>query len=243
MRTHVYEHAAVRLHFFRVREWSGLPQGLEGQRFAFQEPGAETVAPMLPANGPILKAAGLPQVYGVTQATELGTENFMNRLESALTNGLQMVQVREKDMTPDHLWAFVRAVAARCNAYGARLLVNGDAALAARAGAQGIHLPSHQLMRATTRPPFMLVGASVHSRVELDHAARIGCDFAVLGPVNPTATHPGADTLGWRGFSKIADAASIPVYAIGGLRASDLYPIAWQAGAHGIAMLRGAWTA
>ena len=78
-RTHVYEHASVRLHFMRVREWRGTPQGLDGQQFSFQVPGHETVAPMLPANGPILKAVALPQVYGVTQAYFLGVEKFMIR--------------------------------------------------------------------------------------------------------------------------------------------------------------------
>ena len=86
-----------------------------------------------------------------------------------------------------------------------------------------------------------LVGASVHSRVELDHAVKIGCDFAVLGPVKPTASHPGATSLGWRNFAGIVRDAAIPVFAIGGMHASDLYPDAWQAGAHGVAMLRAAW--
>jgi 8-oxo-dGTP diphosphatase len=65
-------------------------------------------------------------------------------------------------------------------------------------------------------------------------------DFAVLGPVKPTPTHPGAATLGWDGFARIARGASIPVYAIGGMRRSDL-EAAWRAGAHGVAMVSGAW--
>jgi mutator protein MutT len=62
MRTHVYEHASVRLHFMRIDNWRGEPCGLEAQSFAFQMPGAETVAPMLPANGPVLAAVRLPSV-------------------------------------------------------------------------------------------------------------------------------------------------------------------------------------
>ena len=240
-RTHVYEHASVRLHFFRTREWVGTPQGLEGQRFAFQTPGAETVAPMLPANRPILNAVGLPQQYGVTNAAELGVENFLQALEAALTNGLRLVQVREKGMSADQLRTFSQAVIERCKAYGARCLVNGDAAIAQLAGADGMHLTARQLMNTSVRPPFPMLGASVHSREELEHATSIGCDFAVLGPVLPTASHAGAATLSWEGFTRIARNATIPVYAIGGMQATDLYPAAWQSGAHGVAMLRAAW--
>ena len=240
-RTHVYEHAAVRLHFMRAREWRGEPRGLDGQRFAFQFPGQETVAPMLPANGPIRKALGLPPVYGVTDASAPGIEVFMDRLEAALTNGLRLVQVRDKAMPQAQRKAFARAVVGRCRAHGARVLINGDADLAVRAGADGVHLTSTHLMQAQSRPLGALVGASVHTRAELDHAAAIGCDFAVLGPVQPTATHPDAAPLGWGGFSAIARDTAIPVYGIGGLGAADVYPAAWQAGAHGVALLRHAW--
>ena len=260
-RTHVYEHAAVRLHFFRTREWRGTPQGLEAQRFAFVQPGAEMVGPMLPANGPVLNAMALPHLYGVTNAGELGVQKFMQRLGAALTGtalasgdfvtsdavttastkGLRLVQVREPTMTADQLRTFAAQVIGRCQAHGARCLINGDAALAAASGADGIHLPARQLMQTRTRPAFDVVGASVHTRAELDHASAIGCDFAVLGPVLPTATHPGAATLGWNGFAAIARDAQIPVHAIGGMRAADAYPAAWQAGAHGVAMLRAAW--
>jgi 8-oxo-dGTP diphosphatase len=65
-------------------------------------------------------------------------------------------------------------------------------------------------------------------------------DFAVLGPVMPTASHPEARPLGWDGFARIARGASMPVYAIGGLRRADL-EAAWRAGAHGLAMISGAW--
>src|SRR5574340_320755 len=51
-----YEHASVKLHFFRVVGWHGEPHGREGQLLAWQAPGQVDVAPLLPANGPILSA-------------------------------------------------------------------------------------------------------------------------------------------------------------------------------------------
>ncbi len=240
-RTHVYEHASVRLHFFRTREWQGTLHGMEGQAFAFQVAGKESVSPMLPANGPILKAVGLPTVLGVTQAQAIGISAFMPRLEAALTNGLRLVQVREPGMGIDELRAFALDVVRRCHAAGARVLINGDEDLAHAVGADGVQLKSAQLGKLAQRPALDLVGASIHSRAELDQATALGCDFAVLGSVKPTATHPGGATLGWAGFASIAADAAIPVYGIGGLSAADVYPDAWQHGAHGIAAIRAAW--
>ena len=50
---HVYEHAHVRLYFYICREWTGEPQSLEGQAFAWQ--GAYGVSPLLPATIPLLE--------------------------------------------------------------------------------------------------------------------------------------------------------------------------------------------
>src|SRR5512140_3202675 len=93
-----YPHAAVRLRFFRVTKWSGDPHGREQQQLAWQSVRHIAVAPLLPANGPILRALELPHVYGITCAGELGREVFMARLERSLQNGLRLIQVREKHL-------------------------------------------------------------------------------------------------------------------------------------------------
>ena len=97
-------------------------------------------------------------------------------------------------------------------------------------------------MAATQRPAGDWVGASVHDATGLAQAAALGLDYAVLGPVAATRSHPGAAVLGWQGFRTLAAASAIPVYALGGLVPDDL-PAARQAGAHGIALQRAAWPA
>ena len=241
-RRHDYEHAAVRLRFFRVTCWQGEPVGLEGQRFEFQIPGAETVAPMLPANGPILRAVSLPPVYGITFADELSPDTFLSRLDIALTRGLRLVQLREKSMRASALPEFAAAVAKRCHAHGARLMVNSDLELARSVAADGVHLTARQLLHIASRPHFGLVAASTHDATELARAAAIGCDFAVLGPVLPTASHPGHPGLGWGKFAALAGGAELPVFALGGLGGSDAHE-AMRNGAHGVALMRAAWLA
>jgi 8-oxo-dGTP diphosphatase len=239
-RRHVYEHASVELHFFRVTAWRGEPRGLDGQRFEFQHPGSESVGPMLPANGPLLRAMALPTAYAITDATRLGAGRMLERLDAALAQGLRLVQIREKSLPAAALGEFCRAVLSRCRAARARVLINGDIDLAHALGADGVHLPSALMMSLAQRPEFGLVGASVHTADELSQAQRLDCDFAVLGPVLPTASHPHAVPLGWDGFTRIAALSALPVFALGGL-APEHAPLAWANGAHGLAMLSAAW--
>jgi 8-oxo-dGTP diphosphatase len=195
---------------------------------------------MLPANGPLLRGLALPTVYAITNAEELGVAPMLERLDAALAQGLRLVQVREKALTPVAFEGFAREVIARCHGAGARVLVNGEPELARRLGADGVHLSSRALMQLAQKPADLLVGASIHNPAELAQAERLDCDFAVLGPVQATRTHPEALPLGWEGYLRIAGAATLPVFALGGLRPADA-TAAYAHGAHGIAMLRAAW--
>jgi 8-oxo-dGTP diphosphatase len=241
-REHVYEHAHVRLNFFRVRQWRGELRDHVHAALAWQTPGQASVAPMLPANAPVLAALALPQVYAITHAGELGVGEQLRRLEQALVDGLRLVQLREPNMDAATRAELVAAAARLCRAHGARLLINGDASLARAHGADGVHLTAAQLAATVTRPDFPLVAASCHDTEELRHAAALGCDFAVLGPVKPTATHPDRPGLGWEAFAAMLGIAPLPTFALGGLSVADL-DAAQRAGAHGIAAIRAAWDA
>ena len=202
--------------------------------------GALDVAPILPANGPILRALELPDIYGITQAHALGAGAFTDQLAKALARGLKFIQVREKAMSAGELRQFAMRVIALAHQYGARVLINSDEALARDIGADGVHLTSAQLQKLTRRPECDWVAASCHSVAEIEAATRLGADFAVAGPVAPTPTHPGATVLGWSGFAQCIAGSAIPVYALGGMQLQDL-TMARQSGAQGVAMLRGAW--
>ncbi|HSD55190.1 MAG TPA: Nudix family hydrolase [Burkholderiales bacterium] len=235
-----YPHATVRLHFFRVLAWRGEPHGREGQAFAWEDLGALSVGPVLPANGPVLKSLRLPTEYAISNAAEVGEERFLAAVQARFAAGLRLVQLREKALPRDRLAALARRVVASARPFGAIVLVNSDAALARETGAHGVHLTTNQLATAPERPDMGWVGASCHTAEELRRAEALGVDFAVLGPVAATPTHPGAPTLGWEGFGEIARDAALPIFALGGVRPGDLER-AWSRGAHGIAMIRGAW--
>jgi 8-oxo-dGTP diphosphatase len=235
-----YPHAAVRLHFFRVHAWRGELQSREAQAFAWQRLDAIEVAPLLPANGPILKALGIPETYGITGFAAADYPQALQRIGAALQQGLRLIQVRGKDWPAELFARYAADIVALAHASGARVLINADIPLAQRSGADGVHLTARQLRDLKQRPDFALVGASCHSAEELRMAEQLGADFAVLGPVLPTPTHPDAVLLGWAGLQQLAVDTRIPVFALGGLQAADREQ-ALLNGAHGLAMVRGAW--
>ena len=87
-------------------------------------------------------------------------------------------------------------------------------------------------------PDFAIVGASTHNRAELERAAEMKCDFAVLGSGKATLPHPGQTPLGWNKFAELTLAAPLPCYALGAMTLSDL-SAAMKHSAQGIALQRG----
>ena len=252
-----YTHATVRLHCWRVWAWHGDMRGMEGQLFQWQSLAHMTVAPTLPGCVPIFNALALPHVYAITNASEMGVEAYLQHLRALwsknASNGTpvlgfkneivpQMVQVREKKLSREACASFTKSVVAlarECEySRGVKVLVNSDIALAREVGADGVHLTSAQLLTLKERPDFALVGASAHTREEIEHAAELRCDFAALGPVQRTKTHPDQTPMGWVRFAELTEAVPLPCYALGGMTLGDL-DTAIIHGAQGVAMQRG----
>jgi len=240
MREHDYEHANVRLHFFEVPEWSGEMNDHVHSALEWQHADHFTVSPMLPANGPILKALRLPHEMAITDAASLGVDEQLAALDRALDRGLELVQLRDNTLPPEARERLGREVVARCRERGALVLVNEDAALAERLGADGLHLREHQLAALSRRPDLAWVGASCHARESLEIAGALALDYAVLGHVLPTPSHPDRPAIGWSAFSHLSAHLTLPVFAIGGLGPAQQRE-ARAAGAHGIAAIRASW--
>jgi len=119
-------------------------------------------------------------------------------------------------------------------------VVNDDMELARLAKADGLHLPARRLAELDERPDFEWVGASCHTRAELEKTAALGLDYAVLGNVKPSLSHPERAPLGWEAFGGMIGKLPLPVFALGGLATSDVID-ARTAGAHGIAAIRSIW--
>lgn len=239
-RVFTYPHATVRLNFFRVQAWRGQLHPHEGQQFSWQQISGVNVSPVLPANEPVLRALSLPHEYAISNAAELGIDNYLQRLHAKLNSGLRLVQLREKKLSRDELRILAQQMMRLMQPHGARLILNSDTELALDLGADGVQLTSSQLFTLRERPALPWCGASCHNAEEMRRAEALGCDFVLLSPVLPTVSHPGEPTLGWDKFTELVAGYPLPVYALGGMSLSTMQE-AWCHGAHGIAQLRQAW--
>ncbi len=237
VRVHVYTHATVRLNFFRVTRWHGEFRGMEGQAHVWQNVNELSVSPMLPANTPVFRALALPDRLAISNVATLGLREYSQRVEAALKQGLCWLVLREPELSEAELSTAVHELGEVLHANGGKLLVSSRHDAWQFPAVDGVHLTSRDLMVCTVRPDHSWVTASCHTRVEIDHAASLGLDAVVAGPVLPTASHPGK-SMGWEGFAGLICDPPLPVFALGGLSRDDL-PAAMALGAQGIAVQRG----
>lgn len=145
-------------------------------------------------------------------------------LRASLRGGVDLVQIREKDMLPRDLLAWTRAARAICQIRGVPLVVNDSVEVAAAAEADGVHLGQEDLTPAQARAilgPGKLIGWSTRSFDQVEQAAREGIvDYVGFGPAFPTATKGYATGLGPELVRRAAARAaelSLPLLAIGGI--------------------------
>jgi 8-oxo-dGTP diphosphatase len=238
VQTFEYPHAKVRLAFFRVTAWDGEITAHEGQQFAWQMPGKLNVSPILPANGPILRGLALPDVMMISNVAELGEAVFLERLQRATPAWLIL---REPQMNGEKYRQLAEQALAIAKRQGTRVLLHDAVELALELNADGVHLPARSLLSLQKRPALDWVGASTHNAAELSAASYLALDYALLGHIAETPSHPDCAPLGWEGLKALlAEGWPLPVYALGGMSKDDV-AIAQEHGAQGVALMRAAW--
>jgi 8-oxo-dGTP diphosphatase len=230
---YVYPHAHVNLQFCHVQAFSGQPQSLEGQAFAWGTPESPPL-PFLPAALPVLKAMQLPAVLRFSAQAGQDFAAWQARLQ-ALPAGTVIVN------EPQASEAAARAVLGACLAWQAakpserRILVASCHPPAWWGLADGVHLLEPDLMALATsskpRLSYVWVGASASSAPAMQAGAALGCNYLT---VNATA--------GWGALGEALAACQVASYAVGeaghsaGLLAEQHLPLAQAAGAAGIAI-------
>jgi len=167
-----------------------------------------------------------------------GTDALLGFAARALENGVDLIQIREKDLCARELCALARRVLSLPNPHVARILVNSRTDIALACGAAGVHLPGNSISPATLRPiapPGFWIGVSTHSIQELKAAESEGADFAFFSPIFPTPSKLAyGPPQGLARLSEAARSVSIPVFALGGITEQNAQECE-AAGAAGIA--------
>lgn len=237
-----YPDKHLRLEVRHVRSWKGSPRGREGQAITWVAPDKLSRYSMPPADLPVVAALRHPDRYLITPEPDTDEDaahqDWYARLARALDAGVRRVQLRTPT-SPARIQLAEQAVSRHRS--GVQWLLNRDIELARRLGV-GVHLGGEQLLQLEARPlpADQLVAASCHDLLQLQAAQRLGCDFAVLGPVQATTSHPETAPIGWEAFETLRAQVSLPIYALGGLHPDDITQ-ARRHGAQGIASISALW--
>lgn len=227
---HHYADKSVMLDVHYITAFAGTALGREGQSVKWVAAEQLWDFPFPAANTPILHAVNLSRVMAITGDSAA----FMQNLQSAAVKGAGLLQLRLKSL-PCEQWLAPLAEVQRALPQ-LSVVVNSSIGKNYWADMPGLHLTSSDLMALCQRPVASdrLLGASCHNLQEVIKANTIGTDYIAISPVLETASHPGAEPLGWHAFGELVERAHCPVFALGGMAESDIAR-AQRFGGHGIA--------
>jgi thiamine-phosphate pyrophosphorylase len=179
-----------------------------------------------------------PCLMLVTDRTRLRGRAMEEVVSRAVDGGVNVVQLREKDLPTAELYDLAVTVHAVVRGR-ALLVVNDRLDVALAAGADGVHLPERNLPSEKVwdlAGDACVVGRSVHSVESAVQAEADGMDYVLLGTVFETASKPGSPPAGVELVSRVRDAVNIPLIAIGGINAENAADVI-KAGADGVAVI------
>lgn len=250
---HDYGDKAVLLDVHWVRTFSGSARGAEGQDVRWVDVAALADYEFPAANVPIVKAIDLPESWAITpEYAATDADKWQANLRRLLASEHCGVIVRSEKLqqlaSAEHL---IHTLVPLLKTAMAPVMLNTTLAIFSKLQATfpalrlGLHLNRHALaecaeLTAQVRVLKVRVGASCHNPHELQLAQQLQVDYALLSPLKPTASHPGAQALGMERFREWVAGVNVPVYALGGVDESAL-PYVRRAGGQGIAGISAFW--
>lgn len=170
-------------------------------------------------------------------------EDCLSRLDKIAEAKPKAVILREKELPPAGYGRLAEQAMAVCGRHGVPCILHSHAEIAAKLGAECIHLPMAKLreMSGKMKSRFRLIGASVHSAEEAAEAVSLGASYLVAGHIFATDCKKGLPPRGLDFLRQVCSAVDVPVYAIGGI-SSDNYSLAISAGAAGACVMSGFMT-
>ena len=170
-------------------------------------------------------------LYVIIDPEVTGGRDPVEVARGALKGGAKVLQLRDKLREKGQILPLARALKGLCVEYGALLIVNDHADLAALVGADGLHVGQGDLPVAEARRilhPRQIVGRSNHLPEELLESQAYGADHVALGAIYPTATKSSIRsraTLGPDAVRKVREAVVVPLVAIGGINVENVEPV------------------
>jgi thiamine-phosphate pyrophosphorylase len=179
-----------------------------------------------------------------------GGRELTGVLRAAIAGGVEVVQLRDKQLSDEELTEVVRTAHKICAQEGVLLIVNDRPGVALAAGADGVHVGQEDTPVEQVRElvgPDMLIGLSTHAPAEIDAATAgfadaagasvTNVDYIGVGPVYATPTKPGRPAVGPELVRYAAGHSQLPFFAIGGIDEDNVQAVV-KAGARRVAVVR-----
>ena len=152
-------------------------------------------------------------------------DDLFNRVGSALSSGVGMVQYRCKDADDRIRFREAKSLRTLCHDNGALLIINDRIDLAMAVDADGVHLGQDDLPVDVARSLIgddKLIGLSTHNLDQVRNASGKSCDYIGLGPVHRTDVKPSRDAVGPVLVAEALSLTQLPVFAIGGIDCDNI---------------------
>lgn len=178
-------------------------------------------------------------LYAVTDRAWLHGQSLHDAVEEVLKGGATLVQLREKDLPKAAFLQEAQALLPLCHSYNVPLIINDDAEIARKSGADGVHVGQRDMAIQAARALLgkdKIVGASAHNVQEALDAVAAGADYLGCGAVFGSTTKLDAGTLPHATLAEICAAVDVPIVAIGGICEQNL-PMLSGTGVDGVAVI------
>jgi thiamine-phosphate pyrophosphorylase len=156
-------------------------------------------------------------------------------VQYAIDGGVNIVQIREKDLNNDELYEFSLKIKNVIQEQ-AILMINSNLKIALSSCADGLHLTENADPPKTFDNNQMLLSKAIHSSDINSIQNTKLIDLLVIGNIYKTSTHPNRKPKGIKIISELRDKTKIPYIAVGGINESNIEPI-MKNGAHGVAVI------
>jgi len=184
-----------------------------------------------PGGGARQRLEGARLYLLATQA--LSPRPLEEAVEEAVRAGVDMVQLREKDLPDRELLRLSRVLREVTARQGALFIVNNRPDIALLVHADGVHVGEEDLPFGEVRSVVggaVLIGVSTHSLAQARAAERQGADYIGVGPLFPTRTKDAGPLLGPEALEKVLPQVKIPAFAIGGINTENVSVVAEKGG-------------
>lgn len=178
-------------------------------------------------------------LYAVTDRSWLGEETLYSQVEKAIKGGVTFVQLREKELAEEDFEKEAYQIKELCHKNNIPFVINDNVALAARVGADGVHVGQRDMEAGEVRKKLgadKIVGVSAQTVEQAIKAQKMGADYLGVGAVFPTGSKDDADEVTHRTLQEICEAVDIPVIAIGGINEQNVIELKGR-GIVGIAVI------